>query len=224
MKKAEANVAAARVRSGDRRIIAPFSGIVGTRRISVGALVSPGPVVTTLDNISKVKLDFSIPETFMTSLQPGLDIEAGASAYPGEISKGKVVAVESRIDPVTRSVSVRAVIDNTDVHLRPGMLMIVQLIKDRRESLMIPEAALLAESDQQFVFTIDNQNVVTRLKVVIGRRRAGSVEISEGLHEGYIVVKEGLQDLRPGSKVTIVNAKDLPPAPARASGLVAQPG
>ena len=85
VKKAEANVAAARVKSGDRRIIAPFPGIVGTRRISLGALVTPGTIITTLDDISEVKLDFSIPETFMATLKPGLDIEANASAYPGEI-------------------------------------------------------------------------------------------------------------------------------------------
>lgn len=226
LKKAEANVSAARVRSGDRRIIAPFSGIVGTRRISIGALVSPGTVVTTLDDISQVKLDFSIPETFISSLQPGLDIEAGASAYPGEIFKGKVMSVDSRVDPVTRAVGVRAVVDNTDLRLRPGMLMIVELIKDKRESLIVPEAALLPENDQQYVFTVGPDSVVTRLKVIIGRRRAGSVEVLDGLREGDLVVKEGLQDLRAGSKVVVLNAKDLPrpSAPPQVSGPLPQPG
>ncbi len=209
LKRAEANVAAARVRSGDRRITAPFSGIVGTRRISVGALVSPGAVITTLDDISEVKLDFSIPETFLASLKPGLDIEAQASAYPKEVFKGRVVAVDSRVDPVTRSVSVRATITNEDLRLRPGMLMVVQLIKDQRESVMVPEIALLPENDIQYVFTVGPDNVVSRLKVVIGRRRAGSVEILEGIKEGDVVVTEGIQDLRPGSKVNLVNASDL---------------
>ena len=209
VKRAEANVAAARVRSGDRRITAPFSGIVGTRRISLGALVSPGTVITTLDDISEVKLDFAIPETFIASLKPGLDIEATASAYQGETFKGRVVAVDSRVDPTTRSVSVRAVITNEDLRLRPGMLMVVDLIKDQRESLMIPEIALLPENDQQFVFTVGPDNVVTRLKVVIGRRRAGSVEVLEGLKEGDVVVTEGIQDLRSGSKVNLVNASEI---------------
>ena len=224
LKKAEANVSAARVRSGDRRIVAPFSGIVGTRRISVGALVTPGTLITTLDDISQVKLDFAIPETFMATLQPGLDIEASASAYPKEIFKGKVMSVDSRVDPVTRSVSIRAVIDNADLRLRPGMLMVVQLIKDKRDSLMIPEAALLPENDQQYVFTIGPDSVVTRLKVVIRRRRAGSVEVLDGLHDGDFVVKEGLQDLRSGDKVTVLNTKDLPQAPPRASGPAVPPG
>lgn len=208
LKKAEATVAAARVRSGDRRITAPFSGIVGTRRISIGALVSPGTVITTLDDISEVKLDFAIPETFIASLRPGLDIEAAASAYPGETFKGRVVAVDSRVDPATRSVSVRAMLTNEDLRLRPGMLMVVDLIKDQRESLMIPEIALLPENDLQYVFTVGPDNVVTRLKVIIGRRRAGSVEVLEGLKEGDLVVTEGVQDLRTGAKVNLVNASE----------------
>lgn len=209
VKKAEANVAAARVRANDRRITAPFSGIVGTRRISVGALVSPGTVVTTLDDTSEVKLDFAIPETFLSALHPGLDIEATASAYPGVTFKGRVIAVDSRVDPVTRSVGVRAMIPNEDLRLRPGMLMVAELIKDRRESLMIPEAALLPENNLQYVFVVNVDNTANRQQITIGRRRAGEVEVLEGLKEGDLVVKEGLQDLRSGSKVNIVNATEL---------------
>jgi membrane fusion protein (multidrug efflux system) len=209
VKKAEANVAAARVRSGDRRIIAPFGGIVGTRRISVGALVSPGTVIATLDDISTVKLDFSVPETFMTALKPGLDIEARASAYAGQIFKGNVVSVDSRIDPVTRSVAVRALMPNPDLALRPGMLMVVDLIKDQRESIVIPEGALIAENGKHHVFTITPDNVVHRIDVVMGRRRVGWIEVLQGLSEGDVVVKEGIQDLRTGTKVNILNAADL---------------
>jgi len=225
LKRAEATVSAARVRLGDRRIVAPFSGIVGTRRISVGALVSPGTVVTTLDDISEVKLDFSVPETFLSSLKPGLDIEAIASAYPGEKFKGRVIAVDSRVDPATRSVSVRAIVPNDELRLRPGMLMVVELIKDQRESVVVPESALLPENDIQYVYTVDADNVVKRLKVVMGRRRAGTVEILEGLKENDIVVTEGIQDLRSGSKVTLINAKELRgDAPAKASEAIHQPG
>ncbi len=228
VKKAEANVAAARVKSGDRRIIAPFPGIVGTRRISLGALVTPGTIITTLDDISEVKLDFSIPETFMATLKPGLDIEANASAYPGEIFKGKVVAVDSRVDPITRAVGVRATIPNEDARLRPGMLMVVDLIKDKRESLMIPEIALLPENDQQYVFTVTSDNVVKRLKVVLGRRRPGAVEVLEGLQDGDIVVGEGIQDLRDGAKVKLLNADALrggaAPPPAADAEALRHPG
>ena len=209
VKKAEANVAAARVRSTDRRIIAPFSGIVGTRRISVGALVSPGTAVATLDDISVVKLDFAIPETFMSALHPGLEIEASASAYKGMVFKGKVVAVDARVDSATRSVNVRAIVDNDDLRLRPGMLMIVDLINDQRDALMVSEASLMPENGVQYLYVISADNVATKVPVTIGTRRQAAVEIVKGVKEGDIVIKEGMQDLRSGSKVNVVNAGDL---------------
>jgi membrane fusion protein (multidrug efflux system) len=219
LKKAEANVAAARVRAGDRLIVAPFAGVVGTRRISVGALVSPGTVVTTLDDISKVKLDFAVPETYLASLKPALPIEATASAYNGEIFKGTVIAVDSRIDPTTRSVNVRAEIDNADLRLRPGMLMVVDLIKDQSESLMVPEAALDPANDKQYVVVIGPDNVAHRVEVKIGRRRIGFVEVLEGVREGDLVVREGLQDLQDGAKVEIINRTELT-QPSHASRIV----
>ncbi len=219
LKRAEANVAAARVRAGDRLIVAPFPGVVGTRRISVGALVSPGTVVTTLDDISRVKLDFAVPETFLASLHSGLAIEATASAYAGETFKGAVAAVDNRIDPTTRSVNVRAEIDNSDLRLRPGMLMVVDLLKDARESLMVPEAALDPNSDKQYVVIVRADNTAHRVEVKIGRRRTGFVEILDGVQEGDLVVREGLQDLNDGAKVEIMNRADLT-QPAHASRIV----
>ena len=208
VKKAEANVAAARVRSGDRRIVAPFGGIVGTRRISIGALVSPGTVVATLDDISTVKLDFAIPETFISSLKPGLDIGANASAYRGETFKGKVISVDSRIDPVTRSVTVRAMLENSDLRLRPGMLMVVDLVKDKRSAIVVPEGAVLPEGDNQIVFTVGSDNTAKRVPVKIGQRRMGLVEVVSGLNEGDLVIRDGIMDLRPGMRVKVVNAAD----------------
>jgi membrane fusion protein, multidrug efflux system len=219
LKKAEAGVAAARVRAGDRLIVAPFDGVVGTRRISVGALVSPGTVITTLDDISKVKLDFAVPETFLAALKPDLAVEATAAAYTGEVFKGKVIAVDSRIDPTTRSVNVRAEIDNADLRLRPGMLMVVDLIKDSRESLMVPEAALDPANDRQYVVVVGTDNVAHRVEVKIGRRRLGFVEVLEGVREGDLVVREGLQDLRDGAKVEIMNRTELT-QPSHASRIV----
>ncbi len=208
VKKAEANVAAARARVSDFRIWAPFSGVLGTRRVSPGALVSPGTVITTLDDISVVKLDFAVPETFLSSLRPGLDIEATSQAYPGEVFTGEVSAVDNRIDPVTRSVEIRAVISNDDHRLRPGMLMIVELIKDRRNSLMIPEHALMPDGTQQFVYVVNDESVAQRKEIVIGRRRPGYVEVVDGLSEGDLVVTEGTMRLRPGAKVEILIPSD----------------
>lgn len=211
LRKAEANVAAARARVADYRITAPFPGVLGTRRVSVGALVSPGTVITTLDDISVIKLDFSVPENFIASLRPGLDIEATSSAYAGKMFKGAVVAVDSRVDPVTRSVGIRATIPNVDRLLRPGMLMVVDLLKDRQESLMVPEQALVPDASSNFVFTVGDDNVAERVKVTIGRRQLGVVEILDGLTEGALVVVEGNMDLRAKTKLEILNQRDVAP-------------
>lgn len=220
LKKAEASVAAARVRAGDRLITAPFSGIVGTRRISVGALVTPGTVVTTLDDISRVKLDFAVPETFLAALKPGLPVEATSAAYSGQTFKGKVIAVDSRVDPTTRAVTVRAEIPNGDLRLRPGMLMVVELIKDESISLMVPEASLFPDNDKQYVFVIGPESVARRTEVKIGRRKPGFVEVLEGVHEGDLIIREGVQDMRDGTKVDVINAAEVAVPPAQASRMV----
>ncbi|MGL4749400.1 MAG: efflux RND transporter periplasmic adaptor subunit, partial [Shewanella sp.] len=106
----------------DRSIIAPFNGRLGLRQVSVGSLVTPGTEITTLDDISKIKLDFSVPERFIQDLQPGKLVEAKAVAFADEIFKGKVISIDSRVNPTTRAVIVRAEIPNPDLRLLPGML------------------------------------------------------------------------------------------------------
>ena len=122
----EARVAAARSRLADRVITAPFNGRVGLRNVSLGGLVNPGAVITTLDDLSVVKLDFSVPEQFLSTLQPGLTVQARSTAYPDSTFDGRVASVDTRVDPTTRSVAIRALIDNRDSRLRPGMFMTVQ--------------------------------------------------------------------------------------------------
>lgn len=217
VKKAEANVAAARARLEDFTITAPFDGRLGTRRISVGALVSPGTEITTLDDLLTVKLDFSVPETFLATLREGLEIEATTSAYPNEVFSGRVSSVDTRVDPATRAVSIRAEIPNADQRLRPGMLMVVDLIKDRRESLMIAEESLVPFENQQFVFVVGEDNTVSQVSVTIGRRQVGSVEILEGLSLGDLVVTEGNTSLNTGSRVRLLNEEDVRGGPATSS-------
>ncbi len=217
VKKAEANVAAARARLEDYTITAPFDGRLGTRRISIGALVSPGTVITTLDDLSIMKLDFSVPETFLSTLREGLDIEATTSAYPSEVFRGRVTSIDTRVDPMTRAVGIRAEIPNTDQRLRPGMLMVVDLIKDRRESLMIAEEALVPFENQQYVYVVNDDDTVSQVAVTIGRRRPGSVEILEGLSLGDLVVTEGNTALMDGNKVRLLNEQDVRGGPASAA-------
>ena len=209
VKKAQANVQAAQARLADYTIQAPFAGRLGTRRISVGALVTPGTVITTLDDLSVMKLDFSVPETFLSTLEEGMDIEATTAAYTNEVFKGVVKSIDTRVNPTTRSINIRAEILNEDRRLRPGMLMVVDLIKDRRESLMIAEEALVPSDNQQFVFVVIGDNTVERVPVTIGRRRPGSVEILEGLALGDLVVTEGNTDLSTGNKIRLLNEADV---------------
>lgn len=217
VKKAEANVAAARARLSDYTIKAPFAGRLGTRRTSAGALVTPGTVITTLDDLLVVKLDFSIPETFLSTLRVGLDIEAISSAYPDEVFRGTVTSIDTRIDPTTRSVGIRAELPNEDQRLRPGMLIVVDLIKDRRDSLMIAEEALVPFENQQYVFVVSDDDMVTRTPITIGRRRPGSVEVLEGLSLGDLVVTEGNTSLSTGDKVRLLNQSDVRSGPASAA-------
>ena len=140
----------------DTVIRAPFSGRVGLRRVSVGTLISPGDVITTLDDTSVIKLDFSVPENFLATLREGLAVRASAPAFPGRTFAGKVASIDSRVDMNTRSVTVRALLANEDGALRPGMFLNVSLANDEREALVIPEEALTPEAERQFVFVVDD--------------------------------------------------------------------
>jgi membrane fusion protein (multidrug efflux system) len=195
-----ARLEAARARLGDTVIRAPFNGRVGLRRVSVGTLISPGDVITTLDDTSVIKLDFSVPENFLATLREGLAVRATAPAFPGRAFAGKVASIDSRVDMNTRSVTVRALLANEDGALRPGMFLNVSLANDERESLVIPEEALTPEAERQFVFVV-RDGKAERREVRIGGRRPGSVEVLAGLAAGEQVIVEGTQKVRDGVPV-----------------------
>lgn len=210
LEAARAQLAAAQTSIADRRIVAPFDGVLGLRRVSPGALVEPGDVITTLDAIDPIKLDFTVSETFLASLRPGLRVSAFTTAYPGEVFVGEVKSVDSRVDPVTRAVTVRAHIPNPEGRLSPGMLLTVELVTDRREALIIQEAALVPLGRRQYVFVIDEANKVERREVELGRRRPGEVEVLSGLAEGDRVVVEGTIRIKPGAEVRVVREAGQP--------------
>jgi membrane fusion protein (multidrug efflux system) len=198
----EAGVAAARSRVNDRVIAAPFAGRVGLRSVSVGGLVSPGAVITTLDDLSVVKLDFAVPEVFLASLKRGLTLQAQSTAYPGETFSGKVDSVDTRVDPTTRAVAVRALVDNRDGRLRPGMFMTLRLVRSQGQALMLPERAIVPENDQHFVYVVDAGKAVKRA-VEIGRRRPGEVEILDGVTVEDAVIIDGTLNVRDGVDVRV---------------------
>lgn len=200
MKANQARVDAAQARLADTVIRAPFSGRVGLRRVSIGSLVSPGTVITTLDDTSVMKVDFTVPENLLGNLRAGLELAARTAAHPDRELRGKVLTIDSRIDPVTRSVTVRALVPNPESLLRPGMFVNVTLARDDYDAIVIPEQALVPEQSRQYVYVVQD-GIVARREVRIGRREPGKVEIVAGLAQGERIVVEGTQKVRDGGAV-----------------------
>jgi membrane fusion protein (multidrug efflux system) len=203
---AEMNVLKTQMRALEVR--APFDGLLGLRQVSVGALVRPGDAITTLDDLSIIKVDFNIAEVHLPSLAINQKIRATSIAYPDEIFEGKIVSIGSRVDPATRAIQIRANINNQDFKLRPGMLLQINLQKKLLTTLVLPEASLVPVEEKHFIFVV-NDGVATRKQVQIGLRKPGIVQIVSGLKKGEEVVIEGALKLRDGSKVNVLNADEI---------------
>ena len=198
----EAQVVAAHARLDNTVIRAPFSGRIGLRRVSPGSFVNTSTIITTLDDVSKIKLDFSVPETFLTVLSDGMKIIAHSLVYPDQEFIGVVQSIDTRLDPVSRSVRVRAIVPNPDAALKPGMFLTVDLQRDRGNVLLAPEQAIVPEGSAQFVYVVID-GIVEKRTVVLGRRIPGYVVIDEGLSPGDTVVTEGTHKLRDGSAIKV---------------------
>jgi membrane fusion protein (multidrug efflux system) len=199
----QAMVEAAKARLSNMRIRAPFAGRIGLRRESPGSFVDSSTVITTLDDVSVIKLDFSVPETFLTVIREGMRIQANSIVYPDRVFEGTVSSIDTRLDPVSRAVRVRAIMPNTEGALKPGMFLTVDLQRDRGEVLVAPEQAIVPEGSQQFVYVVLDGKVEKRA-VTIGRRIPGFVVITEGLSEGESVVTEGTGKVRDGGDVELL--------------------
>ncbi len=212
-----ARVAAARSRLSDTIIRAPFNGRVGLRRASVGGLVAPGTVITTLDDTSTIKLDFTVPERVVAAMKPGLTLEARSVAYPDQVFEGKVASVDSRVDPNTRSVIVRALVPNDDGLLKPGMFLNVHLSRGTADVLVVPEESLVPEQGDVFVYVVQDGKASKR-KIQTGQRAVGTVQVTDGLQAGEIVVTEGTQKLRDGASVSVSEPTAAPGRSAAPAG------
>jgi membrane fusion protein (multidrug efflux system) len=180
VKTGESRVDAARARLEDTVIRAPFAGRTGLRKVSPGSLVNPGMVITTLDDSSVMKLEFTVPQSFLKDLSLGLPVEARAEGLGDRVFAGKITAIDSRIDPVTRALRVRAELANSDGALRPGLFMSVRLRGKPVDTLMIPEEALVPEQGKTYVFVVEDGKAIQR-EVRTGGREPGYVAILEGL-------------------------------------------
>lgn len=164
----------------------------------------PGDQIGTLDDVSEIKLDFTVPETQIARLAAGVAIAARTAAYPDRAFDGVIANVDSRVDPSTRTVRVRALLPNADEVLRPGMLMTVEVHANPRQALAIPEIAITDQADGSFVYRIapgEAGDTAERVVIQTGQRSGGMAEVLGGLNEGDRVITEGLQSVRPGQPV-----------------------
>lgn len=198
---AEARERAAAARLDDYVIRAPFAGRVGFRNVSLGALLDNKVNVTTLDDVSRIRLDFAVPETLISRISIGAPVDAKSLAFPDRKFPGTVAAIDTRIDPITRSARLTALLDNPETLLKPGMFMNVSLkVAVRENALVAPEEAIVAEGPRQIAFIVKDGKIERRL-VQIGQRQDGKVEITDGAKAGEIIVVRGVQRVRNGMPV-----------------------
>jgi membrane fusion protein, multidrug efflux system len=196
----------ARVQLEKTRIVAPFSGIVGLRHVSVGEYITAGQALVNLEAIDPVKADFRVPEKFLPAIRVGQTIRIKLDAFPDDSFDGKIYAIDPRLDVAGRSLLVRALVPNHDQRLRPGLFArVTVLLQLKEDALTVPEAAIVPQGDSQYVFKIVDGKVKLT-KVMTGTRREGRVEIVDGLAAGDQVVTAGQLKIRDGAPVSVVGA------------------
>lgn len=200
---AEADVDRARRRLADRIVRAPFDGIVGMRQVDAGARIDDSTVITTLDDLSEIRIEFSVSETLYSRLAIGQTVVAAAAAYPERRFEGKVSSIDSRVDPAGRAFKVRATLPNDDLALPAGMYMHVTLQLDSRIAVLVPETAIVPVGGKSYIYVV-RDGVAERREVSLGARQPGTVEVAQGVEAGDVVVVSGTQSLRPGAPVTVV--------------------
>ena len=201
---ARAAANAIRSRISDRIIRAPFDGVLSLRTISPGTVVTSGSPIATISDISSIKLDFTIPEALLTSIAKGQVIEARAAAYPDQIFFGTIDNIDPLVDPLSRSITVRAKLPNNSRLLRPGMLLTVRIVSETRTGLAIPETALITQGDQNFVFVVDKENIARRTTIKVGLRSNGMIEVLDGVTRGTRIVADGTVKVRDDAPVNAV--------------------
>jgi membrane fusion protein (multidrug efflux system) len=193
---AEARLDALRSQRDKRAIRAPFSGVIGLRNVNIGAYVNSDTALTTLDDLQTIELEFKIPERYFGVVKTGQALTATSAAFPNRLFAGTVRAVDTRIDPATRAFRVRAEVPNPNAVLPEGMFMAVTLvIASRQEALLIPEAALIKEGTENYVYVAE-AGAALRTPIALGQRRDAAVEVTAGLKRDWQVVVKGQQSLR----------------------------
>ncbi|MGA9294126.1 MAG: efflux RND transporter periplasmic adaptor subunit [Ignavibacteriaceae bacterium] len=209
LKVAEANFELAKARLSKTRIVAPFDGIIGTRKVSAGAFLRTGQEITELANLNEIRISFSAPERFLAQLKRNADVIVSSSVFPGYEVKGKIMAIEPILDAQTRNVNVVARVKNPGQKFRPGMSAnISAVLSERPNALTVPNEAVFANGNQSFVFVVNKDSSVITTPVTLGLQTAKIVEVVDGLQDGMQVVKAGHQKLFDGAKVMPVNSQE----------------
>jgi membrane fusion protein (multidrug efflux system) len=204
----EAALALAQATLDKSTLVAPFDGILGLRKVSVGDYVNPGQDLVNIENIESLKVDFRVPEIYSTQLKAGQTVRITLDAIAESSYEGTVYAIDPAYDPNGRAIILRARLPNSDGLLRSGMFARVTLVVDQRdEAIVVPETALVPVGQDQFIYrVVESKAVLTKVRV--GQRRRGQVEIVDGLERGAVIVTEGTVKLRDGSAVRTVAPKD----------------
>ena len=203
---AEAQLKRSNRQLDDRTIRAPFAGTVGLNRVDIGARITESTVITTLDDLSHVEVEFQIAENLFGITRLGQKVDTRTAAYPGRVFTGEIVEIDSRIDAVSRAFRVRADLPNEDRALPAGMFMQVTITLDGGEAAVIPEEAVVAEEGSAFVFVVEDGKAARRT-ITTGRRAPGFVEVVDGLAPDALVVTRGTNKLRDGAGVKLASGK-----------------
>ena len=209
LQTARASLTAAEARRGDRMIRAPFAGVLGLSSVTAGTLINPGAVITTLDDIDVVRVDFPLPERYLGVLRAGTPITASADSFGDQTFSGRIALVDTRVNEQTRAVTARAEIPNPGRRIRPGMLIRVAVQQGVRTAPAVPEAAVQYEGEGAFVYRIATStrgSTAQRVEVETGAVEGGFVEILSGLNPGDRVVGSGLNRIQPGAPVSVAGA------------------
>ncbi len=218
LKVAEANLALAEARLDKARVTAPFSGIIGARRISPGAYLRTGDAITDLAQIEEIRVTFSAPERYLGKLQQGSTVQVSTTAYPGYALEGVINVIDPVLDPGTRSARVVARAKNPEGKFRPGMSANITTVLAQREgALTVPSEAVVVEGNQAFVYVVNADSSVVRTPLTLGTRMSDAVEVVDGVTAGTVVVRAGHQKLYPGAKVMPVQSGAAPSGGAPAA-------
>jgi len=189
----------------DEQIIAEIEGRLGKREIAQGVLGTDSLIVT-LDDLQKIIIDIKVPENFVNILKSGLKAEISSTAFDNKFN-GKIGSVSSRVDPSTRSILARVIVDNSKFKIIPGQLLTVKIIYDEIQQIGVPESSVTIQGKTAFVYVV-NGEIVDKTNIQIGKRNFGKVSVLDGVSEGDQIVVEGVSKVRDKSKIKIIEKKN----------------